>query len=161
MFVMENERQGNISVGNYESLSVEGRANMMRIVSDDLLMNFYVGRDDDGMYIDSNLKNIDIDNFRQFNELKYLYTQRPSEYVPESGTVHKDRVYKSRYEELAYKVLQIGKPYTRDLLDRILLEKGILNNAGMWNHFIVDNFSSFKKERKSIGGKNQTVYTFY
>ena len=161
MFVMENERQGNISVGNYESLSVEGRMNMMRIVSDDLLMNFYVGRDDDGMYLDPNLKNIDMDNFRQFNELKYLYTQRPSEYVPESRTAHKDRVYKSRYEELAYKVLQLGKPYTRDLLDRILLEKGILNNAGMWNRFIVDNFSSFKKERKSIGGKNQTVYTFY
>lgn len=157
-FKFENTRDGNAAVSLFEKGNELEKKVCIKRFNPDFDFGLYINSDGLKLYHDSNLVKCDENNFRIFQNLSKLYTQKPQIKIPITNYTAK---WKSEIEELAYKFLIKGHEYTKPELEDLFYTYQLIDKKSFKDTFISENFDNFKSRRKTIKGKKYTVYCFY
>lgn len=158
VFKAENTRDGNLAVSLFHKGNKDEKRVCVKRFNPIVDYGLYINCSENEIYHDENLVKCDESNYRIFQTLSTLYTQKPLVEIHETQSVVK---WKSEIEDLCYKFLVKGHEYTKPELEELLWTYQIIDKPSFENSFIADNFDNFTSRRKTIQGKKYTVYKFY
>lgn len=157
VFKFENKRDGDLAVSLFNKGNKEEKRVCIRRFNQDTDFGLYINCSDI-IYHDPNLMKCDDSNYRIFQTLSKLYTQKPHIVAKETNFLP---TWKSDIEKEAYRIIIKGHEYTKPELEVMLFQAQIIDTQSFSNNFIADNFSNYQTRRKQIQGKKYIVYRFY
>lgn len=157
-FKFENKRDGNAAVSLFHKGDDLEKKVCVRRFNPDFDFGLYINCDGTELYHDPNLVRCDDSNYRIFQNLSNLYTQKPKIVSKVTNFLAK---WKSEIEEQAYKFLIKGHEYTKPELEELFFAYQLIAKPKFEPSFVSDNFENFQSYRKTIRGKKYTVYKFY
>lgn len=158
LFKFDNNKDGNLAVSLFDKGTEEEKRVCIRRFNPDVDYGLYINCDNTSLFHDENLVKCDDSNYRIFQNLSHLYTQKPKVEYKETTFQPK---WKSEIEELAYKFILKGHEYTKPELELLFYDYQLIDKKTFDNNFISTNFSNVVTKRKQIQGKKYTVYRFY
>jgi len=157
-FKFENTRDGNAAISLFKKGDTLEKKVCIKRFNPDFDYGLYINCDGEILYHDPNLVKCDESNFRIFQTLSKLYTQKPKIEIKTTNYIPK---WKSEIEEIAYKFLIKGHEYTKPELEDLFYQYQLTDKKKFKDTFISENFDNFTSKRKTIQGKKYTVYKFY
>lgn len=157
-FKFENIKDGNAAVSLFNKGDNLEKKVCIKRFNPDFDYGLYINCDGEILYHDPNLVKCDESNFRIFQTLSTLYTQKPKIKVKETNFTPK---WKSEIEECAYKFLIKGHEYTKPELENLFFVYQLTEKKTFKDTFLSENFENYTSCRKTIQGKKYTIYKFY
>lgn len=158
LFKYNNNNDGNLAVSLFEKGTNDEKRVCIRRFNPDVDYGLYINCDNNTLFHDENLVKCDDSNYRIFQNLSKLYTQKPK--IKYKETAFKPK-WKSEIEELSYRFLLKGHEYTKRELEELFYNYQLIDKPKFKDTFISENFDNYTSKRKNINKVKYTVYTFY